>query len=153
QEKRAFAGLGDGRLVAVLAALALLDADHLGALLGQQRGAVGAGDVAAEIQHPDTFEYARHVVLSEALRARAMAQPFGVAIVAAPTRFGKLLVMSVETMRWPPVRMEARIRMPTACQKVISLRPNTAGTVRFQIQRNTKTKTTNETSTMPTATA
>ena len=37
--------------------------------------------------------------------------------------------------------------MPTACQKVISLRPKTAGTVRFQIQRKMRTKTTNPIST------
>jgi hypothetical protein len=30
-------------------------------VLGEQRGAVGAGDVAAEVEHPDPLEHASHV--------------------------------------------------------------------------------------------
>ena len=53
--------VGDRGLEAVLAALALLDADHLGAVLGQQRGAIGPRDVAAEVEHANAFENASHI--------------------------------------------------------------------------------------------
>jgi hypothetical protein len=60
QEKRAHPVGADGSYEAVLAALALLDADDLGALLGEQRRAIGAGDVAAEIQDPNAPQNTRH---------------------------------------------------------------------------------------------
>ena len=41
-------------------ALALLDADRLGTVLLQQRSAVGAGNVAAEIQYPYTAKDTRY---------------------------------------------------------------------------------------------
>ena len=61
QEQRALAGLGHGRLEAVLAPLALLDADHIGAVLGKEGRTVRARDVAPEIEHPDAFQNSRHV--------------------------------------------------------------------------------------------
>jgi len=60
QEQGAFAGRGDRRLEPILAALALLDADHLGAVLGHERRAIGPGDIAAEVEHPYAIEHASH---------------------------------------------------------------------------------------------
>ena len=59
-EERAVAGLRDRGLEAVLAARALLDPDHLGAEIGEQGGAIGPGDIAAEIQHPDARQDIGH---------------------------------------------------------------------------------------------
>ena len=50
----------DRDVSAVLAALDPLDADHLGAEIAQQCGAKRPRDVAAEIEHADPIEYARH---------------------------------------------------------------------------------------------
>src|SRR5260370_42048802 len=60
EEHRAFAALDDGRHPAVLAAVELLDADHLGAEVAQHRAAERAGDVPAEIENAYSFEDARH---------------------------------------------------------------------------------------------
>ena len=60
EEHRAFAALGDRRDPAVLAALELLDADHLGAEVAQHGSAEGAGDVPAEIEDANSFQNARH---------------------------------------------------------------------------------------------
>ena len=70
QKQCAVAGRGNGRLETVLAALALFDADHLGAMLGEQRGAIRPGDVAPEVEHPDALEHASHSVLPSLGRAR-----------------------------------------------------------------------------------
>ena len=60
EEHRAFAALDDRRHPAILAAVELLDADHLGAEIAQHGAAERAGDVAAEIENADTFENAWH---------------------------------------------------------------------------------------------
>ena len=59
KEHRTFAAfararIGDDRLhEAILAALALLDADDFRAEVAEQRRAIGTGDIAAEIEHAD----------------------------------------------------------------------------------------------------
>jgi hypothetical protein len=55
--QRARAIRGDRRDPAVLTALAPLDADHVRAKVGQQRGAVGPRDVPAEIEDPDALKH------------------------------------------------------------------------------------------------
>src|SRR5260370_19658462 len=60
EEHRAFAAFDDGRHPAVLAAVELLDADHLGAEVAQHRAAERTGDVAAEIENAYSFENAGH---------------------------------------------------------------------------------------------
>ena len=66
QEQRAIAVGRDRGGPAVLAALTLLDPDHVGAVLGEQCGAIGPRDVAAEVQYPDAGEYAGSVCLAGA---------------------------------------------------------------------------------------
>ncbi len=61
QEQRALAGLGDRRLKAILAALALFDADHLGAVLRHQHRAIRSGDISSEVEHTDAFEHTYHL--------------------------------------------------------------------------------------------
>jgi hypothetical protein len=56
------AALGDRARVAVLAAVDLLDADHLGSEVGQHRGAERSRDVAAEVDHPYPVEHHGHIV-------------------------------------------------------------------------------------------
>jgi hypothetical protein len=72
----------DGRQVAVLAALHALDADHIGAQIRQQRGAERAGDIAPEIQHPNSFQHLAHSAFPPGCVARrrrdsSMALPSG----------------------------------------------------------------------------
>jgi len=52
--ERAHAVGGDRRHPAVLAPAAPLDADHVGAEVAQERRAVRPGDVASEVEHPDS---------------------------------------------------------------------------------------------------
>jgi hypothetical protein len=59
QVERAFAGRRDRRLVAVLAAITLLDPDHLGAVLGHQRRTIRTRNVPAEIEHANARKNAR----------------------------------------------------------------------------------------------
>ena len=68
EEQGAFAGLPVGarrqrQNEPVLAAAALLDPDHVGAEIRQQGADIGAGDVAAEVQHPNSVQHARHLSL------------------------------------------------------------------------------------------
>jgi len=66
----AFAALGDRRVPAVLAAVALFDADHVGAVFGEQRGAVRSGDVATEVEDANAFQRQAHAGLLSCARAR-----------------------------------------------------------------------------------
>ncbi len=72
-EQRALAARRDRRLHAILARRALLDADHLRAVLCKHAGAVGARDVAAEIEYAYPFQDARHSVSSLQVFARLFA--------------------------------------------------------------------------------
>lgn len=74
QVQRARAVCGDRRYPAVLAALAPLDADHVRAEVGQQRGAVGPRDVPAEIEDPDAMKH----TAQRALRLGHVDPPFRV---------------------------------------------------------------------------
>src|SRR5690606_7937603 len=60
EEERALATLRDRRRPAVLAAAPLLDANHVRAHVAEQAGAVGAGDVATEVEDANAFEDAAH---------------------------------------------------------------------------------------------
>src|SRR5260370_38108573 len=60
EEHRAFAALDDGRHPAILAAVQLLDADHLGAEVAQHRAAERTGDVPAEIENAYSFQNPWH---------------------------------------------------------------------------------------------
>ena len=56
QEQAAFPARANRRNKTILAALTLFDADDLGAVLGKQGRAVGAGDVAPEVEDADALE-------------------------------------------------------------------------------------------------
>src|SRR5690606_34574540 len=58
-EESAALGLQGGRVVAQVVAAGGVDLDHVRALVGQQRAAVGAGDVGTEGEHADAAERAR----------------------------------------------------------------------------------------------
>src|SRR5260370_40196034 len=77
EEHRAFAALDDGRHPAILAAVQLLDADHLGAKVAQHRAAERAGDVPAEIENAYSFEDARHSSLTSQTSSQASSPPLG----------------------------------------------------------------------------
>jgi hypothetical protein len=54
-EHRARSVVGDRHRIAVVIAAGRLDPDHVGAIIGEQRRAIGSGDITAEIQYPDPF--------------------------------------------------------------------------------------------------
>src|SRR6185312_4914373 len=64
EEHGAFAARGDRSHPAVLAAVELFDADHLGAEVTQHGAAEGAGDVAAENENAYSVQNARHQSLA-----------------------------------------------------------------------------------------
>ena len=70
QEQGAFAALGDRRVPAVFAAVAFLDADHVGAVLGKQRGAVRSGDVTTEVEDANALQRQAHAGFLSRARAR-----------------------------------------------------------------------------------
>ena len=70
QEHRAGAVLRDRLYPSVLAAAQLLDADHVGAEVGQQRGAERPRDVAAEVEHAHARQHAGGV--ARVLRHRVL---------------------------------------------------------------------------------
>jgi len=52
-EKSAVLALERGRVVAQIIARRGFDLEHVGALIGEQRAAIGPGDIGAEIEHAD----------------------------------------------------------------------------------------------------
>ena len=64
QEHGAFAALGDGGHPAVLAAVELLDAYHLGAEVAQHRAAERTGDITSEIENANPLKNAGHECLA-----------------------------------------------------------------------------------------
>ena len=81
EEGPALAALGHGLHPAVLAALALLDPDHVRAHVGQDGAAPGRGDEAAVVEHPHPLENLLHTHPSRRLRVamsrRAAGAPGG----------------------------------------------------------------------------
>ena len=60
QEEAALAAFNDRTEPAIFAAIAPLDANHVGAEIRQQHGAIGRGDEAAKIDHANSFEQSGH---------------------------------------------------------------------------------------------